>query len=211
MAGHLSTWIHTTLAITVIAGGMCGCGRKLSRENDALRAQIVELESSLAQLERRNRELRNELAAAAAVPDSLPEEVRAATPHVASVSIGRLSHARDADGDGRIDRLILYVNPADGLGRFVQFAGTLSVTAAILPPDTDPISIGRQALSPLRLRDTYRSSLTGVHYTIELPVTLPPQADEPGYQQAVVRVVYTDGRTGQGDARSRSSPTYSAR
>jgi hypothetical protein len=174
----------------------CGCGqRRFASENDALRAKVLELETELAALKKRNTELKAELAAAAGSDHALPEEITANIPQVTGIAISRLSHLRDADEDGTPDTLIVYVNPTDGLGRFVQLAGRLSVHAALLPMDGEPRTIVRLALSPDEVRAAYRSGITGTHYTIEAPVSLPEDAG--AFAECDVRITYEGGRSSQ--------------
>jgi hypothetical protein len=174
----------------------CGCGqRRFTNENDALRVKVLELETELAALKQRNAELEAELAAAAAADRALPAEITANIPHVAGIAISRLSHLRDADEDGTPDTLVVYVNPTDGLGRFVQLVGRLSLHAALLPMDEQPRTIVRVALTPDEVRAAYRSAITGTHYTIEAPISLPEDAD--AFAECDVRVAYEDGRSGR--------------
>jgi hypothetical protein len=180
-----------------------GCEQSFVTEGDELRARVLDLENENRQLARRVEELETELQMAAARPESLPEAVRAAQPHVADIALGRLSHVVDLDEDGRPDRVRLYVEPRDGRGRFVQLVGTLSVNAALMPAEAAAETVGRLTLGPLELRDAYRSGITGTHYTIEVPVTLPPAAAE---REILVRVVYVDGRTGAEHTAQRAVP-----
>jgi hypothetical protein len=181
-------------AVVLLAALLVGCGRKASRENDRLRARVLDLEEQVERLSDRNKELEADLERAAAVPESLPEEVRANTPHVVRIEIDRLSHVDDEDGDGRADVLLIYVKPSDGWGRFVQLVGRLSAHAAALPPDADAVSLGRVNLEPSEVREAYRSSFMGTHYSIKLPLTLP---DGVSAGSCTVRVVYEDGRSGR--------------
>ncbi|MHC4220460.1 MAG: hypothetical protein ACYSU7_18625 [Planctomycetota bacterium] len=184
--------LPVVLAAILLPG--CGSGRKLSAENDRIRARVLDLETDVERLADRNAELEAALHEATEAPESLPEELRANIPYVADIEIDRLSHVIDEDEDGRAEGLLIYVTPADGLGRFVQLAGSLSVHAALLPPDADPVSLGRMTLGPADVRRAYRSSFTGTHYRLVLPLTLP------GDREAIecsVRVVYEDGRTGR--------------
>jgi hypothetical protein len=182
-----------SLLLTGLLGLAGGCESKVSTANDDLRARVLELEQSNEQLRRREAELLAELEVESRRPDSLSPEIRASVPHVADIAIGRLSHARDSDDDGVPDRLTLYVDPADGLGRFTQMVGTLSAHAVFVPADADAITIGRVTLGPAGLREAYRSSLTGAHYTVELTVAVDAaQALEP----CLVRVRFEDGLTG---------------
>lgn len=178
-------------AIFFLAG--CGRPKNFANENDVLRARIVDLERQLAELRSRNAELTAELRAAAAAPGSLPEEIRANTPLVTSIEISRLSHAVDADKDGRPESLNIYVESLDSLARFTQIVGRLSVNAAILPGNADAITIGRVALDPAAVRAAYRSGLGGTHYTVTVPISLPPGRENAA---CVVAVTLEDGLTG---------------
>jgi hypothetical protein len=178
----------------VLLALLAGCGKKASQANDLLRARIVDLEAQVEALADRNRELEAALGQAEAASGTLGEDVLANIPHVVRLEIDRRSHALDEDEDGRAEGLLVYVKPADGLGRFIQLVGRLSVLAADLPPDADAISLGRVTLDPTELRESYRSSFMGTHYRITLPVTLP--AGRPG-GPCTVRVVYEDGRSGR--------------
>ena len=198
---------------------LCGCGVSnsvVATENDRLRAQVMEFEKQVKTLESRNAELQTQLEAQARVPSSIPREIAENTPHVTGISINRLSQARDSDGDGRLDSIILYLEPADGLGRFLQIVGSVSMHAAILPPDGPAQTIGQTTLGPAELRDAYRSAFTGQYYSLELPIEPPPlptarplppasgaatapansAASDPA-TQCTIRIEYVDGYTGQ--------------
>jgi hypothetical protein len=178
--------------VAVMLGG--GCQRDFANENDVLRAQVIDLEDEVTALERRNSELEAELARMAGDPASLPAEIRANIPNLVELSIGRLSHSVDPDGDGRADVLRVYVHPIDGRGRFIQLVGMVRVHAALLPGEGEPIRIGQETFSPDAVRDAYRSGFTGTHYTFELPIELPDGND---VAEATVRIEHVDGRTGK--------------
>ena len=182
-----------TTAVVLLAL-LAGCGKKASRQNDLLRARVMDLETQVQHLTDRNRELEAALVQVETPPGEPPEVVRAATPHVVRIEIDRLSHALDEDGDGRVEALMIYVKPADGMGRFVQLAGWLSVHAADLPPGAEAQTLGRITLDPTEVRQAYRSSFLGTHYSVTLPLTLP--ADRPE-GPCTVRVIYEDGRSGR--------------
>ncbi len=188
------------LLMLFAGGGVAGCrSGGFANANDALRARVVELERQVGQLERRKDELAAELAGASAAPDSLPGEIRANTPRVTTLGIGTRSHVRPVreprgEGGVRARRLLVYIEPADGRGRFVQMVGSLTVHVDVLPGDAEPVTIGHLDLAPAELRDAYRSGMLGTHYTAEVPLDLSEAA---GISRCDVRVVYTDGRTGR--------------
>jgi hypothetical protein len=185
--------VRAVLAAAVAGAAGCRGGGDFANENDALREKVLDLERDLARSRRRITELEAELATIAAV-EAGDEVIHANTPHVATLDIGRLSHVRDLDEDGTVDTLVLYVTPADGLGRFVQLVGELTAHAAVLPGGGEAVTIGRVVLPPGELRASYRSGVTGTHYTVHVPIAIPPDA---GVAEGDVSVVYTDGRTGR--------------
>jgi hypothetical protein len=171
-----------------------GCRSSFVTEGDALRERIMELEESLLDAERRAAELEASLAEAHADRVDVDPEIEAATPRVTGLQLGRLSHLSDADADGVPDGAVVYLSPADGRGRFLQLTGHLTVHAVVIPPDRPSISLLIVRLSPAELRDAYRSSLTGTHYTIEAPFDWPADIAS---RTATVRVEFTDGATGR--------------
>lgn len=199
-----------TLAVTAVVSAIGGCASRGSDVDvSAMRSRIAKLEQRVGELERRNMELIGEMTRGQCADDLPPAEVRASTPHVGEVSIGRYSHGRDHTGDGRADELVIYLRPKDGRGRFVQMVGSVTVSASTVAGDGDDAEneatvpdsteqagrvIGRIELGPTALRDAYRSGATGTHYTVTLP--LRPGASA-GYDEALVRVTYRDGWTGQ--------------
>jgi hypothetical protein len=84
-------------------------------------------------------------------------------------------------------------NPQDDRGRFIQVVGEISVHAAVLPKDADAVTIGRVSLGPPEVRDAYRATLLGLHYTVSVPIDPAQAAAAP---DCSVQVVFHDGRTG---------------
>lgn len=186
--------LAAAVAVTVTLTG-CRSG-SYENENDRLRGQVLDLEDDAADLRHRVGELEAQLAAANAVPEDVDPAVRANTPRVATLEISRLSHVRWDEADPTAATLVLYVEPADGRGRFLQVAGRLAVNVAVLPAGGAARTIGSAALGPAELRAAYRSGFTGTHYTVEIPIEIPNDID-PGVDTCEVRAVYTDGWTGQ--------------
>ncbi|MEM7227707.1 MAG: hypothetical protein AAF432_02725 [Planctomycetota bacterium] len=198
------------VSMLIFAFLLAGCDTPaLSTENDQLRRDILDLRNRVDDLQRRNRELETELTRDVRRDvDAEPETVRAATPHVVEIELSRLSHVRDMDGDGTVDTLLAYIMPIDGRGRFMQIVGEITVSAAILPTDRDAVTIGRQTFDPVAVRASYRSSFTGTHYTLELPITVEPDLLR---DDAVVRAVFVDATTGNTLADDRSIDLTSRR
>lgn len=192
MSRRRASALFLIIAVT-LPGCSGGGGARFANENDRLRAQALDLENQAKALKSRNAELEAQLAQATRAPTTLPADVIAATPHVASISLGRLSHARDDNNDGKLDTILLFLEPTDGLGRFLQIVGSVSIHAAILPADGPAKTIGQRNIGPKELRDAYRSSFTGQYYSLSLPIELP----SPSPDQCIVKVTFTDGYSGQ--------------
>lgn len=186
---------YQAAAILLATGLLTACvgQSEVQQENDRLRERVLELETELQHETRQNAVLRARLQRTDANAPADVQEVEANTPYVAEITIGRLSHARDTDQDGELDELLVYVEPIDGWGRFTQLVGSLSVHAAVFPALADAQTIGRVQLDPASLRRAYRSSFTGTHYTVTVPIS----AAE-GFQakECIVHAEFVDGHTG---------------
>lgn len=198
---HLS--LRPVLAILIVAGLLLPSCRTqdFRTEGDALRARVAELERDLANLDRRNAELRAELRRQRRT-DDLPDDVAEHMPQPVELVLARFSHVRDRSGDGVPDELRVYLQPRDGRGRFVQVAGELAIDAQMVPPSPEiaPVPVGRITLGPAELRDTYRAGFMGTHYTIRMPVSIPPDASELSpaeLGQVLVRARLMDARSGE--------------
>ncbi|HVZ94936.1 MAG TPA: hypothetical protein VG797_10540 [Phycisphaerales bacterium] len=199
--------LHTTTLLFLAAGVLTGCKAKpknFDNENDALRRRVTELETQLAATTAERNELQAKLAEAArtsAAAGGLSEEAREALPRCAGVRLGRLSGPVADDGTPGLDAIDFYVQPFDGRQRFVPVAGTLTASAAFIPrtsgtavPPPPPRELGRVTLSPNQLREAYRASPLGTHYTVRLPLD-PPNMPLEG--TVVLRVELLDALTGQ--------------
>jgi len=194
-----------SVVICIAALMQSGCQRDFSTEADALRERVMTLEREVESLERENAELRATLRVAARQHSDFSPELLAATPRVAELSIGRLSHARSTARDDEPDEIRVYLQPADGRGRFVPLTGIVRVHAVVLA-ENEPLTIARVELSPEEIRDAYRAGFTGTHYSIRLPIEWPasvnPDAAKSG--PITVRVTYDDGYSGQRSIAERS-------
>lgn len=149
-------------------------GDQLRRQNSELAAKVESLERQLSEartaLARSEREL--QALKAPSQPGSAPalsEEAVQATPHLARIGIASSSHTdRPASGDGCVARV--YLEPIDGLGRFLQVVGSATVTVYWSPPGCAAQVLSCQSFGPLAMRAAYRSGFGGTHYTLECPI-----------------------------------------
>jgi hypothetical protein len=150
-----------------------------TRERDDARAKAAELETKLAEL-------------TLARDAKLDPEAAEAMPALAGIGLSSLSTARLLDANKAT--LALVVEPRDGLGRFLQITGTLRATAVVLIPGRDPLSAGKATLGPKALREAYRSTAFGTHYTVEIPLTW--EGSEPA-RSVSIAAEFTDALTGK--------------
>ncbi|MCA9297024.1 MAG: hypothetical protein KC983_10915 [Phycisphaerales bacterium] len=192
MRGALLTELMMAAVVALLAG--CG-GKSVSLENDRLRRENFDLKEQVDALEGRNAELLAMMKTPEPViaPED-PADVIAATPQVVAVTIDRISHVRDTDSDGVPDTLVVYIVPRDGRDRFLQVVGRVKIVAAIAPLESDATTIGQAEFTPAAVRDAYRSTFTGTHYTFEVPIVMPAGAER---ESILIRVALDDATTGK--------------
>jgi len=173
------------MLITTLAG--CDSNKQFLNENDQLRERIAHLEAQLQIASRRAEELDAQLRKLAGEYPAVSEDVLVNTPQLAEITIGRLSHVRDTDDDGRADVVMVYVGAVDGRSRPLQIVGEMTVTVRLASrvshantpskqdeqdePEYEPSRIlGATSLDPTTLREAYRAGFTGTHYTVEVPI-----------------------------------------
>lgn len=170
----------------------CASSHDTAMANDRLREKVVDLEKQIKQQNGQISHLNTRIKQAEA-SDGVSAEIRDNTPHVASISIGNLSHLRDNDSDGKADELVVYIKVADGWGRTIQLVGQLSVHAVAMPVGKDAVTLGRISLDPAEVRRAYRSSIAGTHYTVNVALVMPEGMI---IEEITVRVEYLDGYSG---------------
>ena len=165
------------LLLTALLLTGCASPRELSRQNDALRRQNLQLNQQLelmqASLALRESEL-----------EAMQQQVNGEPladidpPRIAGIVVGRYSGGIDLTADGRPDELRLYLRPVDQQGRFMSAAGSARVRLIHTPPDADPVTLVDAAYDPPAFDASYRTGFTGTHYTLtaKLPDDLPAEA-----------------------------------
>ncbi|MFO0827738.1 MAG: hypothetical protein U0572_06260 [Phycisphaerales bacterium] len=167
------------LALAALLAG-CTARALVPGPDDAYRDQIRKLEAEVAALKASNVELRKGLAAARSA-SPLDAEIAAETPRAVGLAIAWGSAIEEDPNDPARAKLSLYLEPRDARGRFVQVAGSLSVSVVSIPNpgDGEPVRVGAVTLSPKELRDAWRSGMLGTHYTVEVPLDFSKARDTP--------------------------------
>lgn len=201
----------TGLALGLAAVSAGGCGLRYGGSSQhkvlaELREQNATLRERVAGLESERDELQVKLGAQAASAAgrtgtangdaALAAQIASAMPAVVGVEIDGLSGPSPRDAR----KVIVYVLPRDGRGRFTQVVGTLAVHVLVREDAAADGSaaerkIASLELSPGQLRDAYRSGFTGTNYIIEVDVGDAGQS--PGNATLVMRAQLTDLLTGK--------------
>lgn len=166
---HARTMLLATLVVATVPATGCR-GRALAPNvADGLRAEVVERTRERDEARAKVAELETKLSELTLARDArIDPEAAEALPALAGVALSGLSTARLVDPNRA--SLALVIEPRDGSGRFLQITGTLRATAAVLIPGREPIAAGKATLGPKALRETYRSTPFGTHYTIDIPL-----------------------------------------
>lgn len=182
-------------AVFVLAGCTIGGSSSTGAENDRLRRENLELKQRVAALEAERDEAKA-AAAQAGRAASMPNDVTAYLPRVAGVEIGRFSGLTPTSSAEPATGLVVYVEPYDGMQRFVQATGVLAVSATWFPDGEKgqrEIDLGGRTLDAAAVRDSYRSGIAGTFYKIEMPLRSPVQ---PRRGSVRIRVELRDALSG---------------
>lgn len=179
LLGALATGCKARALAPNVADGLRAEVVERTRERDEARAKVAELETKLTEL-------------TLARDAKIDPESAEAMPALAGVALSGLSTARLTEPNKAA--LALVIEPRDGLGRFLQITGTLRATAAILIPGREPLAAGKATLGPKVLREAYRSTPFGTHYTIEIPLNW--EGAEPA-RAVSIAAEFTDALTGK--------------
>lgn len=184
--------------LTLAVFGAAGCriggdGKSFKNENDELRADNLKLSRAIDAFEDRVRLLDSELSTLrkdrrgdAPLPGAIP-------PVLAALKFARYTGPIDTDADGADDRVVLYIQPVDQLGRMRVTAGRLNVQAVSLKADTPPRVVAERTYEPREFDERWRTGLTGDHYSIDLdlPADLPDDVTS-----VTVQLTLTEAGTG---------------
>lgn len=190
-----------------MAGAIGGCSVGGGGQTaDDLRRMLQDANDQIASITAERNELRVKLAEAeralATARPEMPEGVLSALPRCAAIELDKLTGPVDTDQTRGYDAIDVYVRALDGRRRVIQVVGTLSIRADLVPdpyadqnaPAAAPTNLAQITLSPVQLREAYRSGMTGTHYAIRLPLERP---DQPLGGSLAITVRLVDGLSGE--------------
>jgi hypothetical protein len=167
----------------------CGTSRPgaVSRENDRLRRQNLELEREVdalqTALQRRDAELLE-----AEKQRGRDSQVEGAQPlRLTGLEFSRYSGPIDTNGDGRDDIVRIYLKPKDQHDRVMSVTGEAVLQLAVIEGN-DARVVAERRFAPAQFDATFRSGFTGTHFTLE--IDLPS-----GLDGVVAKLTFTDAAT----------------
>lgn len=184
------------MGAVLLAGfsGSGGCKGKMltPNEHDPLRREIAAKDEEIRALKAQVGELQTELATARGSTAPAVD-----TPAIAGIRIGRQTGI-DPDHP---EILRVWLEPFDGRQRFIQFAGTVTITA-------DWAEGGGHAeasFTPAQVRDAWRNGFLGAAYAFAVP--LAPDASRPRHGAEGLEVSVRVAITGSDRVVTASFPT----
>lgn len=149
---------------TIFSLGGCNPVALTPNQNDALRRQVRDLEEQVNAAKAKQVELEQQLAQSvksAEEKSSIDPAILAATPHVAMVQIesssGFLASKVGVEPAGCTARI--YLEPSDGLGRFLQIVGSVQISVFELKAGGKSQTLGKAEFSPSQVRDAWRGGV----------------------------------------------------
>jgi len=185
---------------------LTGCGasaQKLSEQNDQLRRENMQLVRQVTQL-RENIHGRLDEIKALRQKKGLPNTANHATPpKVMFLALDRYTNAVDTNHDGIDDHVRIYLETLDDARRFIPVAATVAVQVAYLKPSQPPVILVEKNYDHAAVAASYRSNLTGTHYTFDLPL---PEKLDPKITQITLALTLFETATGKTLTTQRSLP-----
>lgn len=184
---RLSTAASFIAASLWLGGCTIGGSSTASAQNDELRRKVAEQARQIESLVAARDELSAKLASRTRDAKADPE-VAAATPVVSVLEIDSLSTLLPLDAKGLVTGVRVHVRTLDGRRRFTQAVGVMTVELK----DHAGATLATGGIGPAALRDAFRSSVTGTHYTIEIPLANPAEG-----KAFTLKVSFEDALTGR--------------
>ncbi|NJL32335.1 MAG: hypothetical protein HC898_12360 [Phycisphaerales bacterium] len=190
--------------------GGCAGPRDFLNENDILRRENLQLKTTVDELNHKLESRLDQIAALeqATNPDrpKLPGVEPGDIPVAVSLRYGMYTGAVDTNGDGSDDLIRLYFQPLDQKRRFIPVAADVRVQVVVVTPGSEPLVLADMPFTTADLDRTYRTGVTGTHYTVEVPL---PKDMPQDVREVVVDLQVTDAATGRLLSLERSFPIKS--
>lgn len=159
------SWIRLTSTAAAIAVSVStlACTGRVSQANARLRAKVRSLQSEIQALQGTLAEREMAIRTIALNEGRPPPSPHA--PRLAGIEIGTLVTIEDSGG---IPILRFHLEPFDGLRRFLQITGEISIDVVSAGGESEPTIVGHRIIKPGPLRDSWRRGLIGSYYALDV-------------------------------------------
>lgn len=198
-AGGPTRLLCVLLPLLALAGAGCRSNPRADLLENELRSRETLYREALEEqrsAERRIEALSREVEALRQGGPAPSPEQSASIFGVRRIVLGRATGGYDKDGLPGDELLQVVVEPRDGDDHTIKAPGTLHVVALEITPQGLKVPIGSWEMLPEKLNRTWKQSLFGTGYTLQLPWQKFPQSSQ---VRVVARLVLTDGRPYEAD------------
>jgi hypothetical protein len=162
----------------------------LADQVDKLKEQNAQLQKQIEQTKSENEELKSQVQVLSGVPEQVKGENLY---HLKKIKIGRYTDLYDKDKDGKMERLIVYIQPVDEDGDIIKAAGDVDVQLWNLSKEQDQALLCKGHVKGEELKKLWFAALM-THYRLEFNVT--GKIDK-FKDPLTVKVTFTDYLTGK--------------
>jgi hypothetical protein len=135
---------------------------------NALEQQNTKLTERAAELQKQNEQLENRITVLAGLPEkSLPEKIY----NLQQVKIVDYSNLYDKNKDGKIDTLLVYIEPIDDRGDSIKAACSIEIQLWDLNKTPDKSLLGEWKIPADVLKNSWVISFISAHYRLSFDVT----------------------------------------
>jgi hypothetical protein len=194
LASRVSVFCLLCFAFCLLSLGGCQNANdraSLLEQIDQLTQDKTLLRERIEQSESENEQLQKQVKVLSALPDEVKLENLSA---LKTVRIGRYTNLFDKDKDGRIESLIVYIQPLDEEGDKAKWPGAVDVQLWDLnSPQASQALLGEWHVTPAELKKLWFSGLS-TNYRLAFDVSDKIETYE---EPLTVKVTFTDYLTGK--------------
>ena len=188
--------LHFTLCISISLTLVIGCANP--DENGSTTVQLEqltqenkELQNQIEQSEKENEQLKKQVQTLSGLPENVKlENIN----QLENIKIGRYTGFFDKDGDGKKEKLIVYLQPTDAQGDAIKAVGTAEIQLWDLNKTNNEALLGQWKIEPDELKNLWFETLISIYYRLTFDVAgIVENLEEP----PTVKITFTDYLTGK--------------
>lgn len=197
VAARPFAFIAVLLCSCALAALLAGCEsapitkNPLAEKVDKLSREKRELMSHIEHIESTNKDLQKQITTLHGLQDNVRLKDLC---DIQSVRITKHTNLFDKNKDGKMETLIVYIQPIDQDGDIIKAPGDVHVQLLDLDKDKDPTLLGKWHITPTKLRKLWFNALLKTQYRMTFDVSEKVKTFE---EPLTVTVTFTDYLTGK--------------